>query len=1709
MGDTLPVKKRFWLRLIRLFLWIFVAWLAFLFAVILVINIPAVQTFVTGIVSKSLRDKIGTEISVGKVRIAFPKTVNISEVFCADQQADTLLYLKEISIKTDLFALLRNKIKVKNLVLRNVVGHVTRKASTDFNFQFILDAFSSPDTLPETEKSGKPWTFEVTDVDLRNIAITFYDEVEGINAGLDLGELFIRVKNFDPNKMDYRAEKIDISNATAFLEQWNVAKTFKPEGQDGPVQGLDLADSTLLPEIGIGLLCMDSVKARYINKDARQDFRLDLGLLEFSPKTIDLNHQKLELGELFLSNSSFLVSLALAGKTNETTACIPDNPTSPAISDEEKLKTSIFPDWEISMDKLEFEKIDLKYDDVLAPKIPAGIDYSHLKVDELILKTGAISVSPEGLIADIQNISFTEQSGFDLKKLIAKAEFSDKTAGLKDLEIETAKSIISGTLQIGFASLDDLQNNPGQTDVSLDLKKLELNTSDVFIFAPDLASDSLLGNYKNETVIANAAIEGKINNLTIENLDLWILDFTKLKTSGQITGLPEPVQLGFDMTIHSLSGHLSDLSPFIDSLIPPGISLPEAFLIKGSVKGKIDDLTAEILLNTPFGDVSAEASYLKNYQPDRDSFNVDFEINDLMVNQVLSDTIYRNLRATGNISGTGAGSDSIAAIAGLLIQEAGYNNYLYKNIETKAIMNGAKYSAEIKSTDPNIQFDLTANADLRQEKQVFSTQIEIGSLNLSALNFMEDEILVWTTISASANYTSPENMDVNIRATDTKLTRERFVAPVNSLEFVASVLDNHLEAGLKSDLLDARLTGNVEPQKLEEIMRAMMNQYLGIDGSADVTPGNSMAFSVEVHLPEHIKKLIGEDFDMSEIRNMHGSYNSDNNELTAEMQVDRMTFGLVNLDTLKMIINGKNDSLSLAFDFRKISLDTMKIENFGIHESIKNGNIFSEIKISDTSKMPRYLFLNKIKVADSSLNISFLPDGLILDSEKWTVEKDNFLKINANEITSQNFVFTNKDEALEFTSEHDNPVLKLTNFSLENMLNIVEFTRHGHMIKGRVDGEIAFPGEGNTQPLFAGLKIDSLYLVNNFAGSFSLAANTDSSNLVVKVLLKNEQNQINLTGNIFNWQLAPEFDLNLLIDLQNLKAAERFLLGTVTEMGGKVFGEVTVKGAVDNPEIIGAIEFNEAVMKITSLNFLTHLRNEKLTFNANGLRFDNFVVEDAQQQKLTINGNILTENYSDYNFDLHIVTNNFQPINSTSADNKTFYGKMFINTDITLKGNAASPVVDANIKINKGTDLTYALPGSELQLITPEGIVHFVDHIEKSDTTIVADDGNFITDSIMSGISGFDLTTNLEIDPDARFTVIIDPRSGDYLTIGGSAILSISADPGGNQTMTGIYEVKTGVYQLSFYGLVKKSFSIKPGSNISWSGKPMDASLNITAEYEVTTSSVALIANETSSMSDSEKNIYKQRLPYTVLLNIDGFLAQPEISFNITLPDKYMINYPQVASKLGQLNTPEMESERNKQVFGLLVTGSFIADNPLASTGSSTSSIATTAAINSVNGILTDQLNNVSSKYVKNVDLDFGLNSYEDYSGTSSEMRTELDVKVSKKLFNDRLTVEAQGSFDVDGNKNSYSTESSQEMWGEFAVTYSLNPEGNYKLRAYRENAYDLFDGEVAYSGIAFIFEKEFNNLKRKNKKEPKDSQPDGLPNNEGLKSNPPKTENK
>ena len=41
-------------------------------------------------------------------------------------------------------------------------------------------------------------------------------------------------------------------------------------------------------------------------------------------------------------------------------------------------------------------------------------------------------------------------------------------------------------------------------------------------------------------------------------------------------------------------------------------------------------------------------------------------------------------------------------------------------------------------------------------------------------------------------------------------------------------------------------------------------------------------------------------------------------------------------------------------------------------------------------------------------------------------------------------------------------------------------------------------------------------------------------------------------------------------------------------------------------------------------------------------------------------------------------------------------------------------------------------------------------------------------------------------------------------------------------------------------------------------------------------------------------------------------------------------------------------------------------------------------------------------------------------------------------------------------------------------MTYDLTKDKVYKIKTYYQTGYDLFNGEISYSGIGVIFEKEF-----------------------------------
>ena len=128
----------------------------------------------------------------------------------------------------------------------------------------------------------------------------------------------------------------------------------------------------------------------------------------------------------------------------------------------------------------------------------------------------------------------------------------------------------------------------------------------------------------------------------------------------------------------------------------------------------------------------------------------------------------------------------------------------------------------------------------------------------------------------------------------------------------------------------------------------------------------------------------------------------------------------------------------------------------------------------------------------------------------------------------------------------------------------------------------------------------------------------------------------------------------------------------------------------------------------------------------------------------------------------------------------------------------------------------------------------------------------------------------------------------------------------------------------------------------------------------------------------------------------------------------------------------------------------------------------------SASKILSQQLNNLAGDLIEGVELNFDLNTSDDYTTGQRENKTDLKVGISKKLLNDRLKVTIGSSFGIEGPQQV--NQNASNIAGDVSIDYQLSKDGRYKMRVYRINKYQMaLQGEVVETGIAFIITMDYN----------------------------------
>jgi hypothetical protein len=891
---------------------------------------------------------------------------------------------------------------------------------------------------------------------------------------------------------------------------------------------------------------------------------------------------------------------------------------------------------------------------------------------------------------------------------------------------------------------------------------------------------------------------------------------------------------------------------------------------------------------------------------------------------------------------------------------------------------------------------------------------------------------------------------------------------------------------INSDALKASLTGKYKLTEFAQALQNTINRYYNLPGFKEK---NVAAQNWELNatiIPTGLLLQMMPSLKGSDSTTIRTTFNSAENNLGLSVKNRLLVFGQQQVDSLNVVAQTNADQLNYGISLNGVRTPSTHIYQTSLSGVVAKNQVDFAFNVRDKKKTPQFVVAGLLSQVTNGVKFSLKPDSVVLDYTKWTMGQDNFIHYDSIAgILVKNFSLSNAGQSFSINSTEqtmNSPVrVDFKDFQIGTFAKIAN--QDSLLLGGVINGNAVITNPTKNPVFTSDLHITNLVYQQDTIGNLAIQVNNQQANaFAANVSLEGNNTDIKLNGMYYTGE--GRMDLKLNLNQVNLAIVKPFAAGELKDISGLLKGNVNIAGTARQPAVNGELHFENASITPAMTGETLRLPNEAIAVNSQGIHFNQFTMLDSAGNKAVINGDILTSDFKNYGFNIGFKADHFTVVNTPKSSNQLFYGKLNIDSDIKLKGDLNAPSVETNLTVNKETDLSVVLPSTDPEVVSREGVVKFIDKDNPQDTTkgVSAIDTAGITQTQLRAL---DLTANLETDSNAQFTLVIDERNGDALVVKGRADLTAGIDKSGKTSLTGTYELTSGSYQLTMSFLNRK-FDIQRGSTITWTGDPTTANINITATYLANTASIDLVEQQLSG----DLTRYKQKLPFQVNLIMTGELMKPIVSFDITLPQDVLSQWPEVDAKLQQIRAEE--SELNKQAFALLLLNRFVGENPFQSSGGGGGTEAMVRE--SASRLLTDQLNQLAGNLIQGVDINFNLTSETDYSTGQAANLTQLNVGVSKKMMNDRLRVNVGSNFELEGPQNS--NRSSSNIAGDVSVDYQLTKDGRYMIRVYQKNQYEgVIEGQVVETGATFMLNFDYNKLRelfmsRKQKREIRNTPP-------------------
>lgn len=1273
-------------------------------------------------------------------------------------------------------------------------------------------------------------------------------------------------------------------------------------------------------------------------------------------------------------------------------------------------------------------------DDINARNISAHIIINRITDDSLNVK--------------VKRIAFDERCGFKLKSLSLSAIACRTKTKIENFKLELPATLIQiPSLQASYRMKNGQIEMP-TLQFEGSIKAPYISPSDLAVFVPTLTR-------LNMRPALDIQFNGTGSSLTVNKISINTTDGSlQLVANGGVKNYP--ANPSWYTNIDQLKAGQQTISNIY--AVATGKNVPNIIerlgnvQITGYVGGDKKNIASEGKLNTSPGNLTLA------FDKRGDKITAHMETVRFDIGSLVNDNKLGHISANLNVHGSS--KDNFAAQG--RVYDFDYNGYKYRSLNLNATYRNKRLEGKANIDDPNVQLTAIGTFVNNGAKPNLQLKANIAHFEPNTLRLTDK----WQQTAFAANIACDikgsdiNNADGSIELHDFAMRGPETEYNINNVSVKTGYNNGNHFLDVDSDFGTIDINGHFS---YNTIVRSVLNM---VAAKLPTIPGlthkpqrefNDFTLNASLNSTEWMNRLLGIPLEIHRPLNISGEIDDKNEKINLWCDVPSFTFNGNRFSDAFVNVESPSDTLKADIRIKKLD-DRGKYMALHLNAGASDNHLNTSLSFSNNERHPLKGIINSSTVfakdeeGVSTAYIDVLPSRATIGDTTWHVAPSsiiyskNKLQVNSFSVSHDNQMLAINGTATK--SENDSLLVTLNDIDVSYVLNLVNF--HSVDFLGMASGEARIAGAFSEKPLLsADVIVKDFKFETGRMGTLyaNVGYNHEEGNIEINAVAKDEDNR----WTDINGYVSPKHNyIDLAIDAHRTRAEfmESFCGSFMDNVNADINGNVNVVGPLNNINLVGKAVVDGSV-RLSALNTTYWMRGDSVTFVPDEIKFKDDTLYDRNGNIGIMTGSIYHKHLTNLSYALKVKAKNLLAYDTHSFGDNTFYGTAYVTGDCDIKGKSGEVVIDIDAVPEKNSILVYNA-ADQSSIGSTDFITWKDNNVEETDSTDTEHNNKV------------DISTNIRLNflincnPNATLKLIMDEKTGDYITLNGDGVLRASYFNKGSFDIYGNYIVDHGVYKLTIQNIIKKDFTFQKGGSISFGGDPYNAALNLKALYVLNSVSLADL-NIGRSFSNNNVRV-------NCLMNITGNPNSPKVDFDLDMPNMSNDIKQMVYSLLNA------EEEKNQQVLYLLAVGRFMAqNNNNNATGETPQYSQTSLAMQSfLSGTISQQLNSVLSNVINSSNWNFGANIS---TGTEGFNNAEYEGMLSGSLLNNRLLF--NGQFGYRDNANATTS-----FIGDFDIKYLLFPNGNLAINVYNKTNDRYFTrNSLNTQGLGVIMKKDFTRI--------------------------------